>query len=522
MKKIIGNVAGGIGLLLTLTSVITFFVTAGSLVPFFVKLGLGVLLIAVWALTVGERAGTWARSAFFYSSSVGLGVIFVGVLAAANFIVAKRTPTWDLTTRKVFSLSPQTENTLKELKNPVQIIAFVEGPVPEQIEALFKRYAALSEKFSFEFKDPKRNPDLTMKYQIRQGQPAAVLLSNGATQTHTMLNLQRLGNPQIAEQELTNGILKLEKVGEQKLYFTVGHGELPLEPIGEGEEAMLASLVTVKRMLQDEGYAPSAVNLVEGGEIPADASAVVIAGARSKFSDNEKKILERYLDQGGRLMFFAEAQAEPELTELLAKYGAQIEPGIVADSKVNPEQPYIVYTPFFGDHEITKLLQKGQQNVVFATARAITQLKEGTLPELTLAPLVLTTPYAWVETSVGENPTRDSNERTGQLVLALAVTRPTIQNAQRRANEARVVILGDSDLLTGTFGYEPNRNLVMNAFAWTTQQLQKITIRPPDRDISSIDLTNEKLGTIRLLAMDVFPTLLMAIGLTIWQARRTR
>ena len=164
MKKVIGNVAGGIGLLLTLTSVITFFVTSGSLVPFFVKLGLGVLLIAVWALTVGERAGTWARSAFFYSSSVGLGVIFVAVLAAANFIVAKRTPTWDLTARKVFSLSAQTENTLKELKNPVQIIAFVEGPVPEQIEALFKRYAALSVKFSYEFKDPRRTPDLTMKF----------------------------------------------------------------------------------------------------------------------------------------------------------------------------------------------------------------------------------------------------------------------------------------------------------------------------------------------------------------------
>ena len=383
-------------------------------------------------------------------------------------------------------------------------------------------FSSLREKFSYEFKDPHRTPDLTMKYQIRQGQPAAVLLSNGPTQTHTMLNLQRLGSSQLGEQELTNGILKLEKVGEQKLYFTSGHGEIPLDPVGEGEDAMLASLVTVKRMLQDEGYAPSALNLIEGGEIPADASAVVIAGARSKFSDNEKKILERYLEQGGRLLYFAEAQSEPELTELLAKYGAQLEPGIVADAKVNPEQPYIVYTPFFGDHEVTKLLRQGQQNVVFATGRAITQLKEGTLPELTVTPLVLSTPYAWVETSLGENPTRDPEERTGQLVLALAVTRKTIHNTPRRADEARVVILGDSDMLTGTFGYEPNRNLVMNTFAWVTQQLQKITIRPPDRDISSIDLTDEKLGTIRLLAMDVFPTLLMAIGLTIWQARRTR
>ena len=196
MKKTLGSVAGGIGLLLTLTSLITFFVTGGSLVPFFVKLGVGVFLVCVWGLTAGERAGTWAKSAFFYSSSVGLGVAFVALLAAANFITAKRTPTWDLTAKKVFSLSAQTENTLKELKNPVEVIAFVEGPIPEQIEALFARYAAMNEKFSYEFKDPRKTPDLAAKYSLRQGMPAAVLISKGPQAAHTMINVQRLSNGQ--------------------------------------------------------------------------------------------------------------------------------------------------------------------------------------------------------------------------------------------------------------------------------------------------------------------------------------
>ena len=518
MKNTLGSVAGGIGLLLIVSSLITWLVTVGSLALFFAKLIAGVILLVFWGFTAGQRTGTWTRSAFFYSSSLGLSLAFVGVLVAANFIVAKRTPTWDLTARKVFSLSPQTRNTLEGLEGPVKVIAFVEGPPLEQVEDLFRKYEALSDKFTWEFKDPRKANDLTQQYQIRKGQPAAVLISG---QAHTMLNLQRLATSQIAEQELTNGLIKLEKVGEQKLYFTSGHGEIPLDPEGSGEEAAQASLAALKRMLQDEGYAPSALSLVQGGDVPPDASAVVIAGARNEFSPTEKKVLERYLEQGGRVLFFAEAQSEPGLGDLLSKYGAQIEPGIVADSKVNPDQPYIVYTPFFGEHEITKLLAKTQENVVFATARAITLLKEGTLPQLTQTPLVLTTPYAWAETTLGEAPTRDPMERSGQLVLALAVSQP-IGATPRRADDARVVIFGDSDILTGTFGYEPNRNLVMNAFAWTTTQLQKITIRPPDRDISTVDLTREKLGTIRLLSMDIFPTLLMAIGLTIWQARRTR
>ncbi len=523
MKKTLASVGGGVGLLLVLfTAPISFF-TVDSLVPFFVTLGLGVLGIGFWAITTGgNRAGSWARSAFFYSSSVGLSVAFIGVLVAANFITAKRAPTWDLTAKKIFSLSPQTTNTLQELKYPVRVIAFVKESPPEQVEALFRRYAQVTDKFTWEFKDPRKSPDLTGKYQIREGQLAAVLISSGENETHTILNLQRLGNPQIAEQELTNGLIKLEAVGTQKLYFVVGHGELPLDPAAQSQEAMAASLMAVKRILQDEGYAPQPLNLLEKGEIPSDASAVVIAGARGKFSDSEKKMLEVYLAQGGRLLYFAEAGTEPDLGELLAKYGAQIEPGLVADAKVNPDQPYIVYTPFIGEHELTKVLMAAQANVVFPTARAITRLGSGTLDELTLTPLVLTSPYAWVENSLSENPQRDPDERTGQLILAVAVGHPTTGTTPRRADEARLVIFGDSDVLTSAFGVETNRNLVMNAFAWTTQQLKKITIRPPDRDLSTLDLTNEKLSTIRLLSMVLLPTLLLSVGLTIWLTRRAR
>jgi hypothetical protein len=256
--------------------------------------------------------------------------------------------------------------------------------------------------------------------------------------------------------------------------------------------------------------------------VPRDASAVVVAGARSAISQREQTLLRNYLEQGGRLLFFAEAQAEAGLDELLGQYATQIEPGLVADAKVNPEQPYVVYTPFFGEHVITQALLKAQQNLVFATARALTILKAGTLSELTVTPLVLTTPYAWVESTLSEAPQRDSGERAGQMALAIAVTHPTAHVTPRRADEARVVVFGDSDILHGTFAYEPNRNLVLNAFAWATEQVKKITIRPRDRDVSTVDLSPEQLANIQVLSMDLFPTVLMAVGLSIWRARLSR
>ena len=266
--KTLGKIAGGVGLLLVLTSVITLIVTSGSMLIFAVKLGLGVSLVALWALTNGERLSTWARSVFFYSSSAVMGLVLVGLLGATNFIVAKRGPTWDLTSKKIYSLSAQTESMLKELKEPVKVIAFAEMGVPEQVENLFRRYQQISGKFSYEIKDPRKNPDLTSRYQIRQGQPAAVLIRQAAVESHQVINLARLANPQLAEQELTNGLIKLNTVGSQKLYFLAGHGEWPLERVEVADDSVEGAAVQMKRVLEDEGYAPETLNLIERHENP--------------------------------------------------------------------------------------------------------------------------------------------------------------------------------------------------------------------------------------------------------------
>jgi ABC-type uncharacterized transport system involved in gliding motility auxiliary subunit len=522
--KTFGKIAGGLGLLLVLTSPITLLITTGSLTLFLVKLFGGLALLALWAVTNGQSVAGFARSAFFYSSSAAIGVVFVGLLVAANFIAAKRAPTWDLTRKKIYSLSPQTEAALASLSTPTKLLGFTEGTPPFIVEDLCRRYQALSDKFSCEFKDPRKAPDLTLKYQVRAGQPAGVLIKGEGTpgESHATLNLARLSSAQFGEQELTNGLIKLNTVGTQKLYFTQGHGEWPLSPSADTEEAAMASLAAVERVLRDEGYAPEPLNLVERGEVPRDASALVIAGARSRFTEPEVKALADFLAQGGRLVYLAEVGAEPGLDAVLARYGVQVDPGLVADARVNPENPFIVITPFFGEHPITSLLSKAKANVVLPTARSLSVLKEGILDGVTTTPVLLSTPYAWLESSISENPSLDSGEKAGSLPLGTVSTRSTAGVENKRSDEARVLVFGDSEIMVGAFGYDPDRNLVMNSLAWITMQVEKISIRPPDRDLSTIDLSPELFSTIRLLSMDLLPLLLIGVGLTIWLTRRAR
>ncbi len=62
----------------------------------------------------------------------------------------------------------------------------------------------------------------------------------------------------------------------------------------------------------------------------------------------------------------------------------------------------------------------------------------------------------------------------------------------------------------------------MNAIAWATAQVQKITIRPPDRDISTLDLDPRTMAKIRFVATDLLPLALLGLGLAIWLARRNQ
>lgn len=517
----------GVGLLLLFTSPITYFLSAGPLGAG-IKAGLGVLLLGAWfmfrdtsAAPAGGGMSAGTRSAFYYSSSTVMAAAMVVLLAAVNFIAAKRSKTWDLTSKKIYSLSPQSMQTLKDLKDPITAIGFLPAkhPAYDALEGLFKKYAQESDKFRYEFKDPRKDPELAAKHNLKEGQTTVVLTREAASGT-TQASLEIL-----SEQELTNALIKLNTVGQQKLVWVLGHGEYPIDdpPQGTDPREQMAWASELRANLVTEGYSPQALNLTESNEIPKDTAVLVIAGARQKFVEREKKLLEEYLDQGGRLLYFAEAMADPGLDELLSKYGVKLEPGILADDRINPDNPYVVVSPFFADHEITRHLKSMRMNLELPTARGLTVLREGTLPGVTTSSVATTSPYAWVESTPNDKPQLTDGERAGAIPVVVASTRDTRAAQNKRFDEARVLVVGDSEILVNAlWGHEANRNLVLNAVAWTAAQAAKITIRPPDRDISTIDITEPMMANIRFASMDLLPMLLITAGLVIWLARRNQ
>jgi ABC-type uncharacterized transport system involved in gliding motility auxiliary subunit len=523
----IGKILGVFGLLLLLSSPFTLFFTAGSIALAATKAVAGAVLVGLYFATNYKQLGQFAsrRSSFFFASTALTVLVTLGALVAVNYIAHKKNQRWDLTENKLYTLSPQTLSTLKGLKEKVRAMAFVppEHPAYEALnEALQRYHREAPEMFEYAFKDPRRHPDLAAKYQLREGQTTVVLArGEGANESHTALHI-------ISEQELTNALLKLVKVKEQKVYFVIGHGEWPLQaptPLPGQRSQRLASLAEMKQQLVQEGYSVQELNLAGGTIVPTDAALVVLAGVKAPFTPPEVESLRTYLSVGGRLIHFAEAYGDPgqELEQLLSEYGVTVDPGVVADGQFNSGSPYVVVSLFYSGHEISRPLRQRQINIEFPTARSLTVRTEG-LPQGVKAESVLTTsPFGWTETTPTEKPEPSPGEKAGQLTLVAASTRDTSGVQGKRFDEARVVVVGDSEiLLDSRWGHEGNRNMVMNALGWATSQVEKITIRPPDRAASTLQLDADTLSRIRFVSTDVLPLSLLGVGLAIWLSRRNK
>ena len=99
----------------------------------------------------------------------------------------------------------------------------------------------------------------------------------------------------------------------------------------------------------------------------------------------------------------------------------------------------------------------------------------------------------------------------------------SMERAYNSRKPPELLVFGDSAMvLNVNWGNEVLRNLVLNAFGWTSTQFQKITIRPPDLDISTITIDDTMFAQIQFLSMVVLPQVLIALGIAIRVSRRSR
>lgn len=466
------------------------------------------LAVAVFVAPEQARNFMFGRQAKYGSNALLMLLAFLGILFFLNLIAYQNPKSWDLTENQKNTLAPETIDLLKSVPEPVTATAYFSTRLDaSQARKLLENFKqASNNQFSFEFIDPEANP--VAAEQAGVDRDGTIQVKMGAQQEQV----------EYADEEgLASAILRLMNPQSLTLYFLTGHGEADIEQAGD------AAYTLVRRTLENKNYQVKSLNLGQEGQVPADASTVIVAGLQQPIPPNEVELLEAYLARGGALIIMEDPSAltkfegAPDtLTDLLSRWGISLGNDILVDPGANP--PLLVYAdPLnYGTHPITAKMRG--INSTFFTARSLllTQAAEG----IQTLPLAQTYSNAWGETDFQSLENSDyafdqTVDGAGPLVLAAA--------GEDLASQGRLVVFGDYEFAADALYQRGNGGILLNALDWTARRESSISLTPKNNTLRTFNPpgTLGLIGAI-LASICLIPGLVIAGGVVAWISRRRR
>ncbi len=410
----------------------------------------------------------------------------------------------DMTANKRHSLTLQTQKTLSAVSEPVQITAVL-GPSKEQrdaVTALVDRYKALQSDISLEFINPETDPARARELNIESG--GELIVSNSQRE-------QRLRR--LSERALTNALRQLNREGDRKIVFVVGHEERA--PDGDSNSDWKSS----SSQLAQIGIISETLSLVTDPRIDTNIDLLVIAAPTRPYFPGEIASLLEYVSQGGNLLWLTEHQSDAQsgsnLNSLSLEFGVDVLPGKVIDTASQAlanDAPTFVILDKHANHPVNSNLSSP---IVLPGAKALAVTP---LAGQTILPLVLTPESSWTETSALEGEVRydeGTQETSGPLILGVTIERE-LGNAKQR-----IAILGDADFASNQFvGNGSNQAFLESLVLWLAgddESLEFVTQAAPDTQLNLSSTAIIVLSGIFLLGI---PLLLLCVAA--WLAYRKR
>jgi ABC-type uncharacterized transport system involved in gliding motility auxiliary subunit len=497
--------------------------------------GFGLLLLVSGLILNRERVtavltGRRGRAA---GASAGYAITVVAVIVLINFLAGRHHARYDSTENKAFSLSEQTLKVLESLPRDVQVTAFFRDsePTKGRLDDLVAEYRYHSSKLTWRYVDPDKNPGEVGRYEIQEY--GTIVFESAGQETRITSS---------DEESLTNALIKVTRDRERVAYIATGHGERGME---DGDRD---GLTLLKDSLEKQNYRVASLNLTQG--VPGDASLLFIPGPRKPFLPEEIRMVDDYLDGGGRVMLLQDPGVDSGLTEVLGAYGLTIREDVIIDrvSQLFGGDARIPMVPGDGYdrfHQVTKHFHYQTFYPLATSIEIAASLPDG----VSASSLAETSDVSWGEASEAElesgRPTFKEGEDTrGPMTVAAAASRrlepaedendetaresskeigsdPETPESGPGTPEARLVLFGDSDFLTNAyFNASGNGDLALNAIAWLAEREELVSIRPKTSVPRLVILTPTQVFYYFWTIVAVLPITIAVIGVGIWIRRR--
>lgn len=254
--------------------------------------------------------------------------------------------------------------------------------------------------------------------------------------------------------------------GRSMVYWLQGHGEARPDDYDE-----LRGFSDIVRFMKRDGHDIQTLLLPGKREMPADCHVLVVAGASWPLAIDEQRLVEAYLQQGGRLLYLVAPHASSGLERLIEKWGIRLTPFIACSPKTLSGQDTVATA--FADHVITRNLVNA--SVVFGRGvclEAVSELaKEGGADQPKVTLLVSTDSDGWGESHPDVFPRHfdaQSDLRGPVSVVAVSERGGTISK-DVAYKPTRICVFGETDfVMNGALSARANanRDLFLNAVSW--------------------------------------------------------
>lgn len=524
------------------------------------------VFIAGGVIFLYTNRGFWSkRSTESTTNAIISTVALLLILGLVNFLGLRYSFKFDLTENQLYTLSPQSQQLVKNLSQPMTVYVF-DSPSNDFDRKLLKDYARKNDLFQYQFVDPQVSINLAQKFNVtRLGD---VYLESGDRK-----QLVQTVSPQsrLSEVKLTNAIAKIQQTQQPTIYILQGHGEPSIEA---GQNSISQAVTT----LTDKGYMVYPLTLATSPLIPPDADVLIINNPEKELLQGEINVVEKYLEDGGNLLVMYNAQTNVNLDRILSKWGVKFDNRLVVDASGAGEVfglgPSITIVVEYGEHPITQDFNKGI--TLFPWARAIIT---DSMENITTTPLLITNSQSWGESNPeGENVELDTTvDLPGPLNIGVALAKknplrdalqpqkdtlnkendklepnndlpvlepqkenqgsdlpspPIMKTPQEttldidiakknQPSETRMVVIGNGNFATdGWFQQQLNGDFFVNTLAWLGNQDDRtLSISPKEATNRRINLSGFQASLITWLAIIIIPALGFTVSIVTWWQR---
>jgi ABC-type uncharacterized transport system involved in gliding motility auxiliary subunit len=507
--------AGLIGLVFLFFALIAYLTGAGMYCLF--NLVLGVLAVVLWATSSRDTLGTLMghRAARYGANAVVYSLGFIGVLIAVNYIFALHHRRFDLTSERVFSLSPQSDKVVRALNQPLKFYGFFEGGRDQRAEELFQSYTYASPKITYQLIDPEKNPEVATRYNVTR-----------MPTTHIQYGDQGTNVSETTEQAITNGIIKVTSTGTKAACFLQGHGEASIEDMDNA-----GGFGRAAQALAGENYEIKPLTLMTAPKVPSDCVVVIVVGPEKPLFPAEIDALSSYLKNGGRALVMLRpprsdlAAAEASLVTMIGQWGLTVGDDIVLDQQLHLFQgPTLGLSPLvelYPPHPITRGFTKDTLWPMVRSVEPAKDIKFG----LQTWPLAQTGDTSIAAAGVDaifkqQKFQQGPKDRKGPITIAAAVDADN-KKLKWGEGDARLVVYGSTDFADNQdISQVFNQDFFLNTVDWLAGQSATIAIRARALRASRVNLSVSQFNTVFVASVLMLPELLLILGIVVWWERR--